>query len=154
MLFRSRFTSDKYFDNTIYSRDIIPQANTTYSLGSETARWANIWVKGATIFLGDATLSSAGASLSFPEGSTLNGVDILANDGVTLLNARANDYNTLLETRSNDYATLLAARANDYNTILETRANDHATYLALTANIYNTYTTLNSNISGGGGSGS
>jgi hypothetical protein len=158
----ARFTADKYFDSTVYSRDIIPQANTTYSLGSESARWANIWVKGATIFLGDAALSSAGASLSFPEGSTLNGVDILANDGVTLLSARANDLSTWNSAQGNDHSTLLSARANDlltwnsaqgndHSTLLSARANDFSTYLTLTANIYNTYNLLSSNISGGSG---
>ena len=89
-----------------------------------------------------------------------NGVNVLANDGVTLLSARANDYNTyttlvgFINTvqdnvgagasgyESNDYATLLAAYSNDAATLLSARSNDYTTFLAAQANDYNSYTTI------------
>jgi len=88
-----------------------------------------------------------------------NGVNVLANDGVTLLSARANDYNTyttlvgFINTvqnnvgagasgyESNDYATLLAAYSNDGVTLGSARANDYSTFLAASANDYNSYIT-------------
>ena len=134
----TRFNVAKYFDATVYSRDIIPQANTTYSLGSPEARWANLWIQGSTIYLGEANLSSSGTSLSFPDGSTISGVNILANDGATLLTARGNDYTTYLNAQSNDGATLLTARANDYATLLAAQSNDGATLLTARGNDYTT----------------
>jgi hypothetical protein len=89
-----------------------------------------------------------------------NGVNVLANDGVTLLSARANDYNTyttlvgFINTvqnnvgagasgyEANDYATLLSAYSNDAATLLSARSNDYTTFLAASANDYNSYTTI------------
>ena len=88
-----------------------------------------------------------------------NGVNVLANDGVTLLSARANDYNTyttlvgFINTvqnnvgagasgyEANDYATLLAAYYNDGVTLARERYNDYSTFLAASANDYNSYIT-------------
>lgn len=40
----------------------LPGANVTYSLGSTTQRWKDLWLSGTTIYLGGATISSADAN--------------------------------------------------------------------------------------------
>jgi len=86
----------------------------------------------------------------------VNSVNVLANDGATLLTARSNDWNTystlaandgatLLTARGNDYTTYLAALSNDYATYLNAQANDGATLLTARSNDWNTYSTLAAN---------
>lgn len=90
----------------------------------------------------------------------VNGVDVLANDGVTLLSAYANDVSTLNTLRANDFNTYTTLNgrinlvqdnvgsivtnyeANDYVTWLAAMANDGVTLASARANDYNTYTTL------------
>ena len=104
--------------------------------------------------------------------ATVNSVNVLANDGVTLASARANDYTTYTTLAANDFSTYttLNTRINTVNANLEalpnSAANDFTTYTALTgfintvqnnvaavdnnvwvnANDFSTYTTLNSRI--------
>jgi hypothetical protein len=90
----------------------------------------------------------------------INGVDVLANDGVTLLSAYANDVATLNTLSANDFNsyTTLNGRintvqdnvgsivanysANDYVTWLAATANDGVTLASARANDFTTYTTL------------
>lgn len=90
----------------------------------------------------------------------INGVDVLANDGVTLLSAYANDGITLTTALANDYNTYTTLNgridtvqnnvgsivanysANDYSTWLAAMANDGVTLATAIANDYSTYTTL------------
>ena len=90
----------------------------------------------------------------------VNGVDVLANDGITLLSAYANDVATLNTLRANDYNTYTTLNgrintvqdnvgsivanysANDYVTWLAAMANDGVTLATARANDYTTYTTL------------
>lgn len=44
--------------------DIIPSANNTYSLGSSTMRWKDLWLYGSTIQLGNTTLSDTANGIS------------------------------------------------------------------------------------------
>lgn len=48
--------------------NILPTANAVYNLGSPTQQWSNLYLKGNTIYLGDATISSSGSSLSVGSG--------------------------------------------------------------------------------------
>lgn len=73
--------------------------------------------------------------MTLDEGNiTAYGVDLLANDGATLLSARANDFATFSTLSANDGATLATARGNDHATLLSARANDFATFSTLSAN--------------------
>jgi len=123
---------------------------------------------------GESTQASAQAALGLHSSNSVaftsvvvNSVNVLANDGATLLTARSNDWNTystlaandgatLLTARSNDWntystlaandgATLLTARGNDYTTYLNAQANDGATLLTARSNDWNTYSTLAAN---------
>jgi hypothetical protein len=53
--------------------NLIPSADVTYDLGSETARWKDLWLSGDTINLGGSTISQAGGAIVF---SALPGVDL------------------------------------------------------------------------------
>jgi len=64
----------------------------------------------------------------------INSVDVLANDGVTILSARANDWSTFTTLSSNDGVTLATARGNDHATLLSAQANDWSTFTTLSAN--------------------
>ena len=101
---------------------------------------------------GESTQASAQAALGLHTSNsvaftavTIGAVNVLANDGATLLTARSNDYNTYLAALSNDYATYLNAQSNDGATLLTARGNDYTTYLAALSNDYATYLNAQSN---------
>lgn len=54
--------------------DILPSASNTYSLGSSTNRWTNLWLTGTTIYLGDSVITETGGNLTLinPGGAELN----------------------------------------------------------------------------------
>ena len=47
-----------------WAGNIIPSANVTYDLGSETNRWKDLWLSGNTIHLGDTSISADDGALS------------------------------------------------------------------------------------------
>jgi hypothetical protein len=53
--------------------NIIPSANVTYSLGSETAQWKELWVSGNTINLGGQTISATPAGIVMSGNITTTG---------------------------------------------------------------------------------
>lgn len=69
--------------------NLIPNADVTYDLGSETARWKDLWLSGDTINLGGSTIGQAGGAIVF---SALPGVD-LGLRNVTGWQDYANDVN-------------------------------------------------------------
>jgi len=67
-------TAGAYFNG-----NLVPAVSNTYSLGSSTNRWANLWLTGNTIYLGNSTITSAASgdviidssgSFAVPVGST------------------------------------------------------------------------------------
>jgi hypothetical protein len=56
--------------------NVVPSSNVTYSLGSTTNRWKDLWLSGSTIYLGDATLSSVDGAIQLPVGSTVGGATV------------------------------------------------------------------------------
>jgi hypothetical protein len=101
---------------------------------------------------GESTQASAQAALGLHSSNSVaftsvvvNSVNVLANDGATLLTARSNDWNTYSTLAANDGATLLTARSNDWNTYSTLAANDGATLLTARGNDWNTYSTLAAN---------
>ncbi len=67
---------------TFYVRDLIPVANNTYSLGNSSYRFANLYLSGNTITIGDSTISANATSISFAN-STGGAADVmLPNTGV------------------------------------------------------------------------
>jgi cytoskeletal protein CcmA (bactofilin family) len=43
--------------------NLIPSANATYNLGSDTKRWKDLWLDGSTIYLGNTQISSVNGNL-------------------------------------------------------------------------------------------
>ena len=46
------------------NRDVIPDGNENYSLGSQYNRWKDLWLSGSTIALGDVSMSTSDGALS------------------------------------------------------------------------------------------
>jgi hypothetical protein len=87
-------TGDLTVDGTIYSANIIPIANATYSLGSSSARFKDLWLSGQTINLDGSTISSGAGILTLTNenGATLEisgatGSAILSTNSLSLTNA-------------------------------------------------------------------
>ncbi len=51
---------------TQFNGNIVPSANVTYSLGSDTNRWKDLYLSGNTIFLGDTTITTSGGAVLTP----------------------------------------------------------------------------------------
>jgi len=76
------------FSNTgaYFNGNLVPAASNTYSLGSSTNRWANLWLTGNTIYLGNSTITSAASgdviidssgSFAVPVGSTAQRSEVI-----------------------------------------------------------------------------
>lgn len=50
-----------FVDTNLTTGNIIPSANVTYSLGSSTNRWKDLWISGNTIYIGKETISVDGS---------------------------------------------------------------------------------------------
>ena len=80
-------------------RDILPETDSTYSLGSETKKWKDLWISGSSIYIGGATISysptgggggtgafsfnTGGNSPSTDSFATLAGTETLTNKTLT-----------------------------------------------------------------------
>lgn len=54
--------------NATYSGNLLPSANITYSIGTSTQRWNNLYLAGNTIYLGESTISTDANTLVFTNG--------------------------------------------------------------------------------------
>jgi hypothetical protein len=72
-----------------------PSADVTYNLGTPSKRWANLYLSGNTINLGDATISSTGSAIALPPSSSIGGQAISSFSGIynDLTNKPANVIN-------------------------------------------------------------
>ena len=59
------------------SGHLIPSANLTYDLGSNAARFNDLWLDGSSIQLGSAAITASGSSVVLPSGSTVSGAGTL-----------------------------------------------------------------------------
>ena len=50
--------------NVNVTGNVLPSANVTYSLGSETLQWKDLWVSGNTVYIGGSALTVANGQLS------------------------------------------------------------------------------------------
>jgi uncharacterized protein YjbJ (UPF0337 family) len=67
-----------------WAGNIIPAANVTYSLGNSTNRWANLWLAGNTLYIGNLSIGVTGNSL------TVDGQQVLANGSDSSINSTGN----------------------------------------------------------------
>jgi hypothetical protein len=51
-------------DRVTFAGNLLPNANVTYSLGSSSQRWKDLWISNSTIYLGDSVLSAQGNVLT------------------------------------------------------------------------------------------
>jgi len=65
----------------ITAGNILPSANITYSLGSETLQWKDLWVSGNSIYIGGSALTVANGQLSIG-GNTVGAADPYGNVNV------------------------------------------------------------------------
>ena len=64
--------------NVTFAANLLPASNVTYSLGTTSQRWSNIWLSNSTIYLGNVNLSANDTAL------TVNGANVLTgNAGAT-----------------------------------------------------------------------
>jgi hypothetical protein len=71
-------------DQTTFAGNLLPAANITYSLGSTSQRWKDLWISNSTIYLGDSVLSAQGNVLTVDgsaviTGSNANTIDLSGN---------------------------------------------------------------------------
>jgi hypothetical protein len=71
-------------DTATFAANLLPSANVTYSLGSNTARWKDLWVANSSIYIGDVTLATTGNSL------TINGANVLTGNAGSNLSTTGN----------------------------------------------------------------
>ena len=55
------------------SSNISPSSSNTFDLGSETKRWRDLYLSGSSLHIGDAVVTSSGAAVNLPPGSTVGG---------------------------------------------------------------------------------
>lgn len=68
-------------DRITVAGNLLPAANVTYSLGSSSQRWKELWVSNSTIYLGDSVLSATGNVLTVDGQSVITSTD---SDTITL----------------------------------------------------------------------
>lgn len=111
--------------NTTVTGNIIPSANVTYSLGTPTSRWSNLYLAGNTIYLGESVIST-----------DANGaIELLNGSGGALLVAGNSTYTTIENGNSNISIT---ANGN-----VVTSVNGNAAIFIVTDTGANVYGTLN-----------
>lgn len=62
-------------DGTV-NTNIVPDADSTYDLGSASYKFKDLYLSGSSIYLGDALITSDGAAVNLPAGSLIGGVPI------------------------------------------------------------------------------
>lgn len=62
--------------------DIVPDANETYDIGSNSNRFKDLYLSGSSLYLGTAQITAAGSIVDLPVGSTVGGLPISALEGV------------------------------------------------------------------------
>ena len=82
---------------------IIPDTNIAYDLGSETARFRDLYLSGTTINLGGVDISSDGITITLPQAAIAG--------GGTVLDSTNSDTDNLSEGATNRYYTDTRARA-------------------------------------------
>ena len=100
---------------TLITQNIIPDANITYSIGTVTNRFKDLWLSNSTIYLGDAALSAAGDEM---RANTFNAAVSFLNAGLNVLDQA----NTARNTANDSYGQANSAR-DQANTARDT-AND------------------------------
>ncbi len=102
--------------------NIVPSQNNYYDLGSTAYRWKDLYLSGNTLILGGASLSSTGAALTLPAGSSIAGTQI-----ATTANLNTSNVTEGTNLYFSNARVANAFIANPGNTILFTNASNVVT---------------------------
>jgi hypothetical protein len=74
------------FDSTniTFTANLLPVSNVTYSLGTTSQRWKDIWLSNSTIYLGNVNLSASATAL------TVNGANVLTGNSDSVFSTSGN----------------------------------------------------------------
>jgi hypothetical protein len=78
--------------------NVLPAANVTYDLGSTSQRWNDLWLANSTIHIGEANISSSGATLDLPSDVALGAVSMSTSTGSLALPVGTTVGGSLVET--------------------------------------------------------
>jgi hypothetical protein len=70
--------------NIVASANLLPAANTTYDLGSTSARWKDLWLSNSTLYLGDTAIATSAGVL------TVNGANVLTGNAGSAFSTTGN----------------------------------------------------------------
>jgi len=76
--------------------DLLPTANVTYDLGSNSNRWNDLWLANSTIHLGEVSISAVGTNLELPAAVQIGNVMLEESGGNLMLPATIQIGNTTL----------------------------------------------------------
>jgi hypothetical protein len=127
----SPLVDDLTVSGNITSGNIIPSANVTYSLGSATNQWKDLWVSNNTIYIGNTPVRVSGGSL------LINGAAISGTYSNT---------NVAAYLPSNGTITGIQANLGAYQTYANSNSATQATSInSINANIGSFYSYANAN---------
>ncbi len=97
-----------------FTGNVVPTANITYSLGTTTNRWKDLWLSGSTIYLGNVQVKEAAGSVAFyaADGSTpapaaFNSIEHTGTTGTGNIGSVSSAFNTVFaKATSAQYADL------------------------------------------------
>ena len=143
-----------------FTGNLLPSANVTYSLGSSTQRWSNIWLSGNTIYLGSLALKDTNGTFSIYDATGTNLINLnsssINNTPVGNATPSTGAFTTLTATQTSNFAgtvtaaTLQAANIGNTGAIITGTHNGplngpfNGTVGATTANT-GAFTTLTAN---------
>jgi len=93
----------------IFTGSLLPSANIIYDLGNTTNRWNDLYLSGTTIYIGNSTISTAGANLVFTNGN--GGQFVLSGNANTTSFSSANG-SSVLTLRETDITFTANGNAN------------------------------------------
>jgi hypothetical protein len=126
------FNGNVDFSNATFSSNLIPSANITYSLGSSTKRWANLYLSGNTIVIGDQSISSNSTTLLLG-----NTVFSGALDSTTVGGNTASNLNTYADNKAANAYSNATSYAD--GRIIDSVTNTSITYAASANSVKNAY---------------
>jgi hypothetical protein len=96
-----------------FTGNLLPSANVTYSLGSSTQRWSNIWLSGNTIYLGSLALKDTNGTFSIYDATGTNLINLnsssINNTPIGNATPSTGAFTTLSATQTSNFAGTLTA---------------------------------------------
>ena len=131
-------------DRVTFAGNLLPSANVTYSLGSTSQRWKDLWISNSTIYLGDSVLSASGNVL------TVGGEAVITSTNANTIDLSGNITGGNITTAGNITGAYIIGNGSQLTGLPASYGNaDVAAYLPIyTGNISAGNVTVIGNISG------